>query len=80
MLQGKDMKSYVLGTWYVCYIYDVPFQELLNAVEQTGDIIARGVDAILYDPPYNTQQIADYANSEHNQLVPEDTNILSDVT
>lgn len=66
----------MLGVWSVCRIYDVGFQEPLEAVEQSCEGIIAGVNTVLYDPPYNTRQIAELANSEHDQLRLKDMSVL----
>lgn len=43
-------------------IYDLPFLELLDAVDQSGEETAEGHDAASFHPPYNAPQISESAN------------------
>lgn len=53
---------------YVCKVYDDPFQNLLEAMEQSGEDTGKGVHHVIWDPPYNTRQIAELSNLELNKV------------
>lgn len=63
----------------MCKMYDVTFQELPDAVEQSSKEITE-VDAVLCTPPYDTRGLAESASSEYDRLSLEDMSSLGDVS
>lgn len=52
---GRDAYGELqIDMMYVCMLYFVPFQRLLEAVEQSGKDISEGVYAVICDPLYNS--------------------------
>lgn len=49
-------------------VYNVRFQKLLEAVEQSGNDISKGVDAVICLSLYKTFRIAELSYSEHDRL------------
>lgn len=54
----------------------MPFQGLLDAVQQSIEEVTEGVKAVLCHPPHNTCRIAESANSENGQLSLKDMSVL----
>lgn len=52
----------------VCNICDVLFQQLLDAVEQSGEVLTEEMDAVLSNPCNKTCQVAQCANSDYERL------------
>lgn len=52
----------------MCLGYDVPFQGMLEAVEESDEDTFAGVKTVFWDPTYNTGLIAELLNSEHHRL------------
>lgn len=57
---------------FLCFLYYVPFQGLLEALEQSGDDIFEGVHSVMCNPPYNTRRIMELSNSKHNWIILQD--------
>lgn len=49
-------------------IYDVPFQDLLDALEQSREEITGGANAVLFNPPYKIRRIVEFGCSAFTQL------------
>lgn len=54
---------------YLCTLYEVPVQSLLNAVKQSGEDINEVVHALIFDLPYNSRQIVELSNSEYHSTL-----------
>lgn len=57
----------LVGVKLVFNIYDVPFQNRLDAVEQYGKKITERFDAAHWNPSYNTPQTAESIISEYDR-------------
>lgn len=55
-----------------CMVYEVLFQRLLEAVEQTGEDISEGVHAAICDLLYNIRRTAELPNWERDRLSVQD--------
>lgn len=52
----------------VCMVYDVPPEMLLEALEHSDEDTSEGVQAVIWDPMYNTRQTGKLSNLNYNQL------------
>lgn len=77
---GPELRSAVKESYKVlkqtmkplCLVYDVPFEGLLDALEQSGGDIYEGMQAVICDSRHNTRHIAKLSNSVHYLLVLQD--------
>lgn len=53
-------------------MYNIPFQGLLEALRESGEDIFEGVQALIFDPAYNTRRITKLSNSEPERLILQD--------
>lgn len=49
-------------------MHDDSFQGFLEAVEQFRNGVFEGVQVVIWGPLFDTQQIAEVLNSDHNRL------------
>lgn len=79
MAAKEACQRLLVGVKSVCKIYDVPFQEHLDAVQQSREKITEGADTALCDHPYNTYRIAESGSSDYDRLVLKDMSFLVDL-
>lgn len=60
----------------MCKIYEVPFQEQFDAVEQYGEKTIEEATTVPCDPPKTTSRIAESPNLEYDLLSLKDINVL----
>lgn len=68
----------LLSSKMVCKAYEVPLQELLDVVMQSGEGITKGMDEAFYNPPYTTCRIPDSDNSGYLWVLIKRMNVLVD--
>lgn len=62
----------------VCVVYNVPFQDLLEAVEQACEDTSKGGHAVICRPPYNTRRSAELSDSEYDEINRQDMSHFSE--
>lgn len=65
---NKAFQKLLAASKLMCKIYDLPFQELPDAMEQSGEEITESTDVIFCDPSYNMLQTANPASLEYDWL------------
>lgn len=61
---------------YICLVYNVTVQLVLEAVEQSEEDIFEGVQALRCDALYCTRGIADLLDFQDNQLILQDMSLF----